>query len=58
MQNICYSDVTYRARVQEVLDWMSLPAEQRPDFITLYFDEPDLAGHKKGPSDEAGVSID
>lgn len=34
---------------------MSLPADQRPDFITLYFDEPDLAGHQNGPSDEAGV---
>lgn len=42
--------VSYYSRVQEVLSWMSLPKGERPDLITLYFDEPDLAGHKNGTS--------
>lgn len=36
---------------------MSLPKGERPDFITLYFDEPDLQGHKYGPADESKVII-
>lgn len=47
--------VSYSSRVQEVISWMSLPKGERPDFITLYFDEPDLAGHKYGPSDETKI---
>jgi len=48
--------VSYSARVAEVVDWMSLPEGERPDFVTLYFDEPDLQGHKSGPSNEEQVS--
>ncbi|WAR23185.1 PDE-like protein [Mya arenaria] len=47
--------VSYFARTQEVLSWMSLPKGERPDFVTLYFDEPDLAGHKYGPSNEKEI---
>ena len=36
-------------RVQQVLDWLRLPASQRPHFITLYFSDTDTAGHKYGP---------
>jgi alkaline phosphatase D len=36
-------------RVQQVLDWLALPPEQRPHFITLYFSEVDSAGHRYGP---------
>ncbi|KAK8720022.1 hypothetical protein OTU49_013618, partial [Cherax quadricarinatus] len=35
--------------VSKVLEWLSLPTEQRPDFISLYFDEPDRQGHATGP---------
>lgn len=39
----------------EVISWLTLPEEEKPDFITLYFDEPDHAGHGGGPESE-GVS--
>lgn len=36
-------------KVQKVIDWLKLPAEVRPHFITLYFPEVDSAGHRFGP---------
>ena len=36
-------------RVQQVIDWLRLPEEQRPHFITLYFSDVDTAGHHFGP---------
>ena len=45
-------------RVDEVLGWLDLPVEKRPRLITLYFDEPDGAGHAFGPaSPEAGAAV-
>ncbi|HMF75386.1 MAG TPA: ectonucleotide pyrophosphatase/phosphodiesterase, partial [Bryobacteraceae bacterium] len=35
-------------RVDQVLEWLRLPPEQRPHFITLYFSEVDHAGHLFG----------
>lgn len=37
------------ARVDQVLAWTDLPTEQRPQFITLYFDDVDTMGHTYGP---------
>ncbi|MDK2748029.1 MAG: ectonucleotide pyrophosphatase/phosphodiesterase [Brevundimonas sp.] len=37
------------ARVDRVLSWLDLPADQRPKFETLYFDIVDTAGHHYGP---------
>ena len=37
------------ARIDQVLAWLHLPAEARPHFITLYYDEPDHEGHQYGP---------
>ncbi|MGH8042915.1 MAG: ectonucleotide pyrophosphatase/phosphodiesterase [Rudaea sp.] len=37
------------ARVDQVLHWLDLPPGQRPDFITLYFEQVDHAGHDAGP---------
>ena len=37
------------ARVDQVLAWLDLPAEQRPSLITLYLDDVDLMGHWYGP---------
>jgi predicted AlkP superfamily pyrophosphatase or phosphodiesterase len=39
-------------RVAQVLDWLQLPAEQRPHLITLYFADVDHAGHEYGPDTE------
>ena len=36
------------ARVQQVLDWLDLPATQRPRFIAAYFDQVDVAAHQCG----------
>lgn len=37
------------ARVDRVLEWMDLPADQRPQLTTLYFDIVDTQGHHHGP---------
>lgn len=36
-------------RVDQVLKWLGLPAEERPHFITLYFSSPDHEAHLYGP---------
>jgi predicted AlkP superfamily pyrophosphatase or phosphodiesterase len=36
-------------RLKQVLDWLALPFDQRPSFISLYFSEVDHAGHDFGP---------
>jgi predicted AlkP superfamily pyrophosphatase or phosphodiesterase len=36
-------------RVDIVLDWLDEPADKRPEFITLYFDQVDHQGHWFGP---------
>lgn len=41
--------VTNVQRVNTVLDWLRRPAEIRPEFVTLYFDTVDTAGHGGGP---------
>ncbi len=42
-------DLAYSARVQQALDWLSLPAGERPALVTLYFEGVDTAGHRFGP---------
>ena len=50
------------ARVEQVLDWLALPEERRPAFLTLYFSAVDSAGHRHGPEHpgtaEAMVEVD
>jgi len=41
--------MTPEQRVDQVLAWLDLPADQRPGFLTLYFDGVDHAGHLHGP---------
>ena len=38
-----------RTRVDEVLQWLRLPPDERPHLITLYFSMVDGAGHNLGP---------
>ncbi|TRZ01215.1 hypothetical protein DNTS_014154 [Danionella cerebrum] len=46
-------NVAFEKRISKVLQWLLLPEGERPDFYTLYFEEPDASGHKYGPmSDE------
>ncbi len=46
------------ARVDQVLDWLALPAPGRPHLVTLYFDDVDLTAHRTGPrSQETRAAI-
>ncbi|HMJ48033.1 MAG TPA: alkaline phosphatase family protein, partial [Ferruginibacter sp.] len=36
-------------RIQKVVDWLQLPEDVRPHFITFYMSDVDDAGHKYGP---------
>jgi predicted AlkP superfamily pyrophosphatase or phosphodiesterase len=45
-------DFDNNLRVDGVIDWLKLPAADRPHFITLYFSIVDHAGHDFGPSSE------
>jgi predicted AlkP superfamily pyrophosphatase or phosphodiesterase len=42
-------------RVDTVLGWLDLPPAERPQFLTLYMEPVDTAGHAFGP-DSAGVN--
>lgn len=43
------ADVPIFTRVDTVLAWLALPAQQRPHMITLYMSDVDHAGHESGP---------
>ncbi|XP_041418878.1 venom phosphodiesterase 1 isoform X2 [Xenopus laevis] len=43
------NSVVYEERVSNILNWLDLPRNQRPDFYTLYIEEPDSSGHTYGP---------
>ncbi|XP_068241514.1 ectonucleotide pyrophosphatase/phosphodiesterase family member 3-like [Palaemon carinicauda] len=40
--------VPFEIRVDQVLEWLSMPEETRPSWVGLYFHEPDYAGHWSG----------
>lgn len=51
-----YSDeVPVEKRIQVVVDWLQLPPERRPHFISFYFPEIDHDGHLFGPDAEQTV---
>ena len=35
-------------RVEQVVEWLAQPEGARPDFVSVYFDEVDTAGHDQG----------
>jgi len=41
--------IPYMERVDTVIRWLTLPLDERPRLILLYFDEPDHSGHDYGP---------
>ncbi|CAH1773187.1 unnamed protein product, partial [Owenia fusiformis] len=47
--------ISYQARIDQILTWLDLPEGERPDFLTLYFNEPDLAGHIWGPENKPAM---
>ena len=52
----------YENRIQKISEWLQLPAEERPHFLTLYFSAADDAGHRYGPNsvqtDSAIIKLD
>ena len=56
------SSVQPDARVDQALAWLDLPPDQRPAFVSLYFEQADVAAHNYGPGslqvDEALVTVD
>ena len=47
-----------KERVDQVIRWLELPTESRPQFITLYMSLVDDAGHRHGPdSNEAREAV-
>lgn len=39
----------FYSRVDQVVNWLLLPENERPAFLTMYFDQPDTDGHAYGP---------
>lgn len=45
-------------RIQVVKEWLNLPEERRPHFLSFYFPEVDHEGHSYGPdAEETGKSV-
>uniref|UniRef100_A0A3Q2Q4G8 Ectonucleotide pyrophosphatase/phosphodiesterase 1 n=1 Tax=Fundulus heteroclitus TaxID=8078 RepID=A0A3Q2Q4G8_FUNHE len=49
-------NITFEKRLQALFEWLSLPEEERPDFYTLYLEEPDSTGHKYGPQSQEVIN--
>jgi len=45
-------DLPNQDRVNQLIEWLKLPEEKRPSFLTLYFSDVDTAGHRWGPEAE------
>ncbi|HEV2291148.1 MAG TPA: nucleotide pyrophosphatase/phosphodiesterase family protein [Gemmatimonadales bacterium] len=41
--------VSFDARVAQVLQWLAMKNDSAPQFIAVYFSEPDHQGHMRGP---------
>ena len=44
------------ARVESVLEWLSMPAARRPHMIALYFEDVDVATHDFGPGSKESIA--
>ncbi len=40
----------YMQRIDGIIEWLKLPYDERPIFITVYFDAADTYGHRFGPN--------
>uniref|UniRef100_A0A6Q2XWG0 SMB domain-containing protein n=1 Tax=Esox lucius TaxID=8010 RepID=A0A6Q2XWG0_ESOLU len=47
--DISVDKIPFEERVFSILKWLQLPEKERPDFFTLYLEEPDKSGHSFGP---------
>lgn len=46
-------EMPHEVRVRTLVQWLSRPPAERPDFATLYFADVDSAGHQAGPDSQA-----
>nr|XP_013814390.1 PREDICTED: ectonucleotide pyrophosphatase/phosphodiesterase family member 3 [Apteryx mantelli mantelli] len=49
LYSVFNNSVTYEQRISGILKWLDNPKSERPDFYTLYIEEPDSSGHSFGP---------
>ncbi|KAM4865895.1 ectonucleotide pyrophosphatase/phosphodiesterase family member 3 [Thomomys bottae] len=49
------NSVPYEERISTLLKWLDLPKAERPNFYTIYVEEPDSSGHKSGPVSAAVI---
>ena len=49
-------DTTASESVAQVLQWLALPARERPRFVTMYLDQVDEASHDHGPDSPQAVA--
>ena len=49
--------VSFTARIDTIIKWLSLPDETRPKLIMAYYHEPDGIGHDFGPDDARTLSL-
>ncbi|XP_027763273.1 venom phosphodiesterase 1-like isoform X1 [Empidonax traillii] len=49
LYTIFNSSVIYERRISGILKWLDNTKSERPDFYTLYIEEPDSSGHSFGP---------
>jgi predicted AlkP superfamily pyrophosphatase or phosphodiesterase len=45
-----YMPTPIEKRIEQVVDWLKRPVDERPTFITMYFEQVDKAGHAFGPN--------
>ena len=52
-------EISYESRIDTVIKWLNYPSRNRPELVTLYFDEPDAVSHDFGPlSRETGKVVE
>lgn len=47
--------IPYEERISTLLKWLDLPQGERPNFYTIYVEQPDSAGHDAGPVSAAVI---
>ena len=50
------ASISGKRRINQALDWLAMPDEQRPHLITLYFEHVDTATHRFGPGSKGSLS--
>uniref|UniRef100_A0A8C0FC20 Ectonucleotide pyrophosphatase/phosphodiesterase family member 3 n=1 Tax=Bubo bubo TaxID=30461 RepID=A0A8C0FC20_BUBBB len=49
LYHVFNGSVPYEQRISGILKWLDYTKSERPDFYTLYIEEPDSSGHSFGP---------